>query len=386
MNFYKLNKLIATAACASLCSALLTACGGSRTAAGSASASAAVSTQDNAGSTAGTSAQSAQAADTSAAGAAQDASAAGASAEAAAAAAAASAAEASAAASTAEASSSTEVREHERPAFDGYVTNADGKQLQIVFLGDSQFDNFRDETGIAFLVMKYLQADIYNLSMGGTTFSLDRVDNSSTENWNARCGLGIAKAIAGQVSDSFFDGYEAHRQFAECDFSKTDVFVIEYGVNDFLANHPHTGRYENDPYSYTGAITDAVQVLKEKYPSAKVLICTPTYAYFNKSNNQNGYTGDSNMTQNNYATLADYAGAVESLTQKIGADCYDAYDVSGITNSNYDSYLLDGIHMNEKGRRMYAQGVCRIILREMGYTVEEGKNLDELDFSTLTRN
>ncbi|WP_165443962.1 SGNH/GDSL hydrolase family protein [Lachnoclostridium sp. Marseille-P6806] len=279
----------------------------------------------------------------------------------------------------------TENKESERPSFDGYVTNKNGQQLQVVFLGDSQLDNFRDDTGIAYLVMHYLQADVYNLSMGGTTFSLDKVDNTSDENWNARCGLGIARAVAGKVNDSFFDGFEAHRQFSECDFSKTDVFVIEYGVNDFLAKHPHVGAYNADPYSYTGAITNAVTVLKDTYPNAKILICTPTYAVFNKSNNRS-LQGDSNMVSNGYATLADYAGAVESLTQKLGVDCFDAYDVSGITNANYDEYLLDGIHMNAAGRRMYAQAVCRIILREMGYSVEEGKNLDELDFSTLTRN
>ena len=52
-----------------------------------------------------------------------------------------------------------------------YDENAE-KNLQIVFLGDSILDGYRDGTGIAYLTGVGCNAKVFNLAMGGTTAAL----------------------------------------------------------------------------------------------------------------------------------------------------------------------------------------------------------------------
>ena len=41
--------------------------------------------------------------------------------------------------------------------------------------------------------------------------------------------------------------------------------------------------------------------------------------------------------------------------------------------------------MNHKGRELYAQFLARIILRSLGYSIEEGTDMSTFDFSTLQK-
>ena len=118
-----------------------------------------------------------------------------------------------------------------------YDENAE-KNLQIVFLGDSILDGYRDGTGIAYLTGVGCNAKVFNLAMGGTTAALTTYENANYEEWNSRCLQGVVHAICGKVDPKILDGYRAGEIFGTCDFSQTDYFVIEYGMNDFLAGIP----------------------------------------------------------------------------------------------------------------------------------------------------
>ncbi len=266
---------------------------------------------------------------------------------------------------------------------DDQITNKNGGNIQVVFLGDSQLDNFRDDTGIAYLVAQYCDANVYNLAMGGTAASLLPGEKHGVDEWESRCFLGMVYAITGKVDPAFFSKYTAYNVFQSCDFSKTDIFVIEYGLNDYF-NGAAVNNPDNvlDLETYGGALHVGIDNLKQAYPNATFILCGPNYAQFFKNDQ---YLGDGNILSNGKATLQEYAKTADQLASEFGISYLDAYWSLGINSYNADQYLMDGVHLSEEGRRKYAQMLSRIILRSQGYQVDPGTNLDEIDMNSLQR-
>ena len=149
----------------------------------------------------------------------------------------------------------------------------DNKQyaMQVVILGDSIMDGDRTESGAADIIGQQLNAKVYNMSMGGTTAALLPGENSDYSTWDSRCLLGVVNAIVGNIDTDIFEGYAAGEVLETCDFDKTDYFIIEYGVNDFLTGKIPNSRYleggdtlaVSASHTYTGALNQAIDKLKE---------------------------------------------------------------------------------------------------------------------------
>lgn len=237
----------------------------------------------------------------------------------------------------------------------------DESRLQIVFLGDSILDGYRNETGIAYLTGITCNADVYNLAMGGTTAALDTYESAIYDKWNSRCMQGVVHAICGDVSAGIMDGYQAGEVFASCDFSKTDYFVIEYGMNDFLSGVPLNDEDDfYDEYTYVGALRVAIQSLRENFPDATIILCSPNYAQF--WGKDGAYLGDGNMVNNGGGTLVEYYRVCGNVSADMQTLFLDAYNGIGLDTYSADEYLEDGIHLSEKGRAKYAEVLSRTIL------------------------
>lgn len=264
------------------------------------------------------------------------------------------------------------------------VTNKNGGQINIAVFGDSQFDNYRGENGIAYLLSYYLDANVYNMAMGGTTASVgEQYKYNSFDDWNERDFWGMANAAVGNITDtSFFEGYSAHDAFEQCDFDKVDYFIIEYGVNDFILHHPRLS--DNDPTVYQGALLRGINLLKDKYPNAQIIVCAPTYVHM-WYNVGGGYWIDGYITDNGYGTLYDFMTAAQEVADKTGSMQITPWTYWNMQEGNFKEYLVDGIHMNDTARRKYAQILSRIILRTSGYDVPSETDLDTLDYSTLVK-
>lgn len=233
--------------------------------------------------------------------------------------------------------------------------------LQLVFLGDSIFDMARDGTGVPYLTAEALDASCYNLAIGGTCAALHEDESAAYEKWGSSSVLGVAKAVAGLVSPDAFSKYHARDVFDTCDFSKTDYFIVECGTNDFLSQYPidlnQGGTYQW--YTYYGAIQSIVGDLLTAYPDAKVIFCTPHYEQFYFKDK--GIAGDVNILDLGRGPLINYIAAGHNAAQMAGAyaiNCYDELPINGYTA---DDYLLDGIHLTEEGRRVYAEMLVKTI-------------------------
>ena len=173
----------------------------------------------------------------------------------------------------------------------------------------------------------------------------------------------------GNISPDIFDGYKAGKFLKECDFDKTDFFVIEYGVNDFLSRKIAQSKYlengetlnEAGVYTYTGALETAVKLLKERFPDAGILLIAPHYCQIFEGEK---YIGDSYSLDYGCGTMVEYArcaGYVADLYKDQGVMFYNAMEESGIDAYSADICLEDGVHLTEEGRRRYAELPIRLI-------------------------
>ena len=262
--------------------------------------------------------------------------------------------------------------------------------MKIAILGDSQFGNFKDYDGMAYLLSQYCKADVYNFAIGGTAAAVQQgeplPDGLVTSNVT---GIGMAEAMIGKIPLDFLKMYPyVYNLFDICDFDDIDVFIVEFGVNDYLSRIPISidNPYDFDYYSYRQAMGLIVSRLHERFPDAMIFACSPGYAQFFSNN---AYLGDGNTLSNGYGKLVDYVNSCNNVIErKFDYDhvrLMNPYYMMEINGVNARDYLLDGIHLNREGREKYAQLLARLIIRSFGYSIGEGVNPLDVDWlSTKT--
>lgn len=244
-----------------------------------------------------------------------------------------------------------------------------GSELQLVFLGDSIFDNSRDGTGIPYRTSVICEADVYNLAIGGTCATIEEGEHAESDRWTSRGLLGIVKAMKKEIPTDIFEGTRTKEILdnPNIDFSQTDYFIIEYGINDFFrgaVRSSEDGSY--DMKTYAGALRYAVSNLEELSPGAEIILCSPTYAQFY---NGDWMIGDSNVVDKGFGTLFDYKGTCQYVANEQQTLFFNAYEDLGINGYTAEEYLEDGVHLTDAGRQIYAEALAHMILK-----YEETKN------------
>lgn len=259
--------------------------------------------------------------------------------------------------------------EHEQVITEEDQIEPQGNALQLVFLGDSIFDNNRDGTGVPYLTAVQCNADVYNLAIGGTTATIKLTQSAENEKWESTGLQGVVKAMEKKIPTNIFEGTRTKEILdnPNIDFSKTDYFIIEYGINDYFEGAPRS--YDDQPYSpytYAGALRNAISELRSLAPDCTIILCPPHYCIFY---NGDRYVGDSNMTDKGAGTLRDYMGTCEYISGEQQTLFFNSYYDLGIDSYSADKYLEDGVHLTAEARQNYADALARIILAH-----EEEKN------------
>lgn len=257
------------------------------------------------------------------------------------------------------------------------VPTEDDSTMQVVIMGDSIMDGDRTVNGAADIIAWQLGAKVYNMSMGGTTAALLPGEQYDYNKWESRSLMGVVHAILGNIGTDIFENYAAGDVLKTCDFDKTDYFIIEYGVNDFLSGKIPNSRYLDggdtlaidEAHTYTGALNDAISRLKERFPNAGILVIAPHYCQVFSGET---FIGDGYSLDYGYGALIAYArgaGYVANEFKEEGVLFFNAFEESGINAYTADEYLADGVHMTPQGARVYAEKIAEIIRND--YAPEE---------------
>lgn len=247
--------------------------------------------------------------------------------------------------------------------------------VRILVLGDSIWGNYRDDTGVAARVEHYMEqlgrpAKVYNAAIGGTRATIDPQDNEWEYGPASESSLGkMTSILSGNTDVELLQGKAAYDEMKAALQVKDqiDYVIIAYGMNDFLSQVP----INNSDRPWTGygtALVKGVGEVERECPNAQIMIVTPTYASYFSIPVQN--MGEKALY--NYASVAcDVAKGKNTL-------CVDAYNNMGIDAYNADEYLEDGVHLNEKGRDLYARNVVSCLVGGVKGVVS-GNNILDFD-------
>ncbi|MDO4332386.1 MAG: SGNH/GDSL hydrolase family protein [Eubacteriales bacterium] len=247
--------------------------------------------------------------------------------------------------------------------------------VRILVLGDSIWGNYRDDTGVAARVEHYMEqlgrpAKVYNAAIGGTRATIDPQDNEWEYGPASESSLGkMTSILSGNTDVELLQGKAAYDEMKAALQVKDqiDYVIIAYGMNDFLSQVPIND--SDRPWTgYGTALVKGVGEVERECPNAQIMIVTPTYASYFSIPVQN--MGEKALY--NYASVAcDVAKGKNTL-------CVDAYNNMGIDAYNADEYLEDGVHLNEKGRDLYARNVVSCLVGGVKGVVS-GNNILDFD-------
>ncbi len=273
------------------------------------------------------------------------------------------------------------------------VTSEDEQKdkVEIVFFGDSQIANARDDgTDLPSLVSKRVpDSKVYNLAIGGTTVSVPATTSTyAPGELKSTCFLGMVYCLAGKSdrNETLSSTPEVLSTMNSIDPSKVDFYVIEYGANDFFTHAPldNTSDSGADVHSVFISLDKGIEVLKEISPNATFVIMTPFYGIYVDQNG--GYIGDSYIVSNGIGTLADYARKIGNVAENTSNTyLFDTMFMSkcDLYLDTAGEYLMDNLHLTLKGRQIFARLLAHLfnfLLGNEPYAYLEGDFINIAEF------
>lgn len=138
-------------------------------------------------------------------------------------------------------------------------------------------------------------------------------------------------------------------------FETGDLVLVAAGTNDY-------GNYDGvdlgtvndtEDVSFYGALHVFFTKLNEKYSNARIYVITPIRREGEEYKNPKGYT------------LSDYRKAIEEKCKEFGLPVIDGTKIAIDPTKNEDKqkYILDGLHPNAEGHKLYAKYVLEQIFK-----------------------
>ena len=246
----------------------------------------------------------------------------------------------------------------------------DADKVNIVFFGDSQFANGRDDgSDLPTLTGKRVpNSVIYNLGIGGTTASIEASTNDvSPSSLTSTSFLGMTYCLTGasdrnRTLESYPDVLETMNRI---DPETVDYYVIEYGANDFingaaLDSTENVSRAEG-AHAYYNALCAGIDELSEISPDATFILLTPFYGIY--TTDDGTYIGDSYIVSNGVGTLADYARKMTNVSEDKHTYLLDCMFMTkcDLYLDTASEYLMDNLHLSLTGRQIFSRLLDHIL-------------------------
>lgn len=244
------------------------------------------------------------------------------------------------------------------------------KFYDIVFIGDSQFDNARGTgSDIPAYTCSLLgkKVKFYNLAIGGTAASLGREMSTDLATFEDSSFIGICYALAGKIKTEFLDQYPAGAELKKVKPGNVDLYIIEYGANDYINGKDlYNSAAGLDPHTYSGALAAGIGELKAISPNAQFILCGPSYCQW--YNGSGVFIGDAFSVSKGIGPLTEYSNTASNLANSMGITFFDSMYASqfDLKIETAEDYLADGLHYNEKGRQIYAAVLAHTIQKLRG--------------------
>lgn len=238
-----------------------------------------------------------------------------------------------------------ECRHTIRTLKDSPGTVASLENTDIVFFGDSIIGNYTDATSIPSVVESINHAHVYNLGYGGKSAALSEKTPISFPD--------VVDAFLAKDVSALEDGTQVYKglehYLAESDESRSQVFVINYGLNDYYTGVPLTGEGINDKKSFYGAMSQGISKLKEANPDAHIILMTPNFS--------SAFVNGKMINGEGAGNLRAYADMITVVAEEQNVHVLDNFNELPIDEDNWNAYIPDGTHLNEVGRFLVGERI-----------------------------
>ncbi len=242
----------------------------------------------------------------------------------------------------------------------------------ILCLGNNPFTDDRSDTGLAAQIAAKTGATVYDCAFPDSSaacrypvYNPEYTKDHFNFYYVVEClrnnEFTAITSIAGDEIDPRY--METVEVMQTVDMDKVDVILIMYDSTDYNIGTPSDN--PNNPYdvtAFTGGLRTTIENIKSTWPYIRIFVMSPTYARYMDENGKlyNGTTEDrGNGTLNHY--LVKESDAVLDC----GVSFIDNY-FGTINEDNYEEYMEDYMHYNDKGREKLAERIADIINNRMG--------------------
>lgn len=242
--------------------------------------------------------------------------------------------------------------------------------IRIVFFGDSQLANGKDDGSdiASILATRVPNAVMYNLAIGGTAASVElTTSNVNPEDLHSTCFLGMTYAFSGKADRNITlsSQHDVLNKMNSVDPATVDMYIIEYGANDFFNNAPlDASIYDSQSdkaHAYYNALSMGIDELMSISPNAKFILMTPFYGIY--VDDSGAYIGDSYIVSNGIGTLSDYAKKMKNVAEDKQTYLFDGMfsEKADLYIDTAGEYLMDNLHLSLKGRQIFARLLAHVV-------------------------
>lgn len=242
----------------------------------------------------------------------------------------------------------------------------------ILCLGNNPFTDDRGDQSLANMIARKTDSVVYDCAFPDSSaackyaiynpeytkdhFNLFYVVESFRNN-----DLTAINSIAGDEADPRYQ--EAVDVMKTVDMNKVDIILIMYDSTDYNNGTPSDN--PDSPYdvtAFTGGLRATLNNIKTTWPYIRVFVMSPTYAQY-MDEDGNLHSGTTKDIGN--GTLNHYVVKEAEATMSCGVSFIDNY-YGTINEDNYQEYMRDHLHLNEKGREKVADRIADIINNRLG--------------------
>lgn len=206
------------------------------------------------------------------------------------------------------------------------------KGKKIAFLGDSITEGagVSDKSNIFWNILgQQTGAQVYGYGIGGTRIARQHKPSACAQ-WD----LDFISRVDSMIDDA-------------------DIVVVFGGTNDFgHGDAPFGVMSDRTNDTFYGALHVLYQKLCQRYPSAQIVVMTPTHR------SSEDEIGLNEQGVRRAGKLADYAEAIRQVAEVYSIPVLDLFRVSGIQPkipAQKELFMPDGLHPNDAGHRRIAQ-------------------------------
>ena len=246
------------------------------------------------------------------------------------------------------------------------LKNQNGQdKYDVVVFGDSIMAGDHSFWTVPSVMNDTSDYSVLNGAFGGMNMSLVRLKDYNGDISDVFTMIRLSEALKThdfslQVMSSKKDvtgatayAYDTAVALSNTDWDAVRYIIVEHGINDYLNQKPVDNALE--PYdidTFGGALRCVIENITEGVPNARLILCTPIYAY---------PIGLSEATTTDYGqgVLTDYIAKEKEIASEYGIYVIDNFNEININKDNYLEYLPDGLHGGFEGNEIIAENILK---------------------------